>query len=264
MKEIDVLFASERASDYCLIVPVLNESRRIHDFLITCNALKNIDLILVDGGSTDNSIFPERFRELGVSSLLLVKSGNKGLSRQLQFGYKFGIEQGYAGFVTIDGNGKDNPVFLPRFTEKLDQGYDFVQGSRFIEGGRGINTPLYRLLAIRLIHVPFVGLISGERWTDTTQGFRAYSRRLLTSRSLNIQNHELARYELLFYISCLAPRLGFSCVEVPVTRSYPNAKKYSSKICGPLGNLRLFCDLLRAGFRSLNTLFMLKLRRTIK
>ena len=37
---------------------------------------------------------------------------------------------------------------IPKFIEKLEQGYDFVQGSRFIKGGKAINTPFIRHISV--------------------------------------------------------------------------------------------------------------------
>ncbi len=65
---------------------------------------------------------------------------------------------------------------MPRIIEALQQGVDFVQASRFVPGGAGENTSQSRDFAIRFIHAPMLSLFSGFRWTDTTQGFRAYSR----------------------------------------------------------------------------------------
>lgn len=54
-----------------------------------------------------------------------------------------------------------------------------MQASRFIQGGTAENTPKIRDFAIRYIHAPMLSLFSGFKWTDTTQGFRAYSRKVL-------------------------------------------------------------------------------------
>ena len=89
--------------------------------------------------------------------------------------YAWCLDEGYAGIVTIDGNGKDGVEAIDAFVAKLEAGFAYVQGSRYRPGGEAVNTPLERKIAGRLIHAPLLSL-AGRRWyTDTTNGFRAYS-----------------------------------------------------------------------------------------
>ena len=83
--------------------------------------------------------------------------------------------KGYDGIVTMDGNGKDGVEAIETFVSRLQQGYDYVQGSRYRSGGRAINTPIDRTIAGRLIHAPLLSLAGRRCDTDTTNGFRAYS-----------------------------------------------------------------------------------------
>lgn len=82
--------------------------------------------------------------------------------------------------ITIDGNGKDGVESIPRFVELLNDGYDFIQGSRFVAGGKFENTPLDRYLGIRLFIAPLMSFASGFRFTDPTNGFKGLSRELLS------------------------------------------------------------------------------------
>ena len=66
------------------------------------------------------------------------------------------MERGYRGIITIDGNNKDSIEDVPRFVEKLEAGYDLIQGSRFVKGGRAVNTPFIRTVSVRLIHAPVI------------------------------------------------------------------------------------------------------------
>lgn len=47
-------------------------------------------------------------------------------------GLHFALTFGYKGVLTIDGNNKDSIEDVPEFVAKLKEGYDLVQGSRFI------------------------------------------------------------------------------------------------------------------------------------
>ena len=96
-----------------------------------------------------------------------------GLSAQMRAGLHWCLAQGYAGIVTIDGNDKDDSSAVPAFVDALRDGADHVQGSRYVPGGRGINTPLSRHAGVMLVHAPLISLAARFRYTDTTNGFRA-------------------------------------------------------------------------------------------
>lgn len=232
---------------YCVVIPVINEGGRIKNLLKRMQAerISSIaDIIIVDGGSTDHSLPLDSLQKLGVSGLV-VKKGLGKLSAQLRCAYAFALDQGYEGIVTIDGNDKDDPEAIPRFIEALDAGIDFVQASRFLLGGVAINTPQSRDFAIRYIHAPCLSVASGFKWTDTTQGFRAYSRRMLMDNRIAPFRDVFMTYELLAYLSYKAPKVGYVCKELPTIRAYPSGE-VPTKISGIKGNLSVLRILLSA------------------
>lgn len=217
---------------YCIVIPVINEGEHIQQQLQRMQKQKifeRADIIIADGGSTDKSVEPARLKALQVRTLL-VKTGSGKLSAQLRLAYAYALRQGYAGVITIDGNGKDGLEAIPNFISRLDQGYDFIQGSRFIPGGRAINTPPLRWLAIRLVHAPLISLGARYWFTDTTNGFRGYSRALLLDERVQPFRNMFVTYELLAYLSIRAPRLHYKIAEIPVRRIYPDNGKIPTKI----------------------------------
>lgn len=243
-----------RKHPWCIVVPVINEGDRIKSLLkkMQLNGISEMaDIIIVDGGSTDGSLQLDELRSLDVSGLI-VKTGPGKLSAQLRCAYSFSLDQGYEGIVTIDGNDKDDPEAIPRFIEALKSGVDFVQASRFISGGVAENTPLSRDFAIRFIHAPCLALASGFKWTDTTQGFRAYSRNMLIDPNIAIFRNIFFSYELLAYLSYSAPRFGYRCVELPSGRRYPK-DEVPTKISAFKGNISVLKILFLACIGYYNT-----------
>ncbi|HEX4414789.1 MAG TPA: glycosyltransferase family 2 protein [Lacipirellulaceae bacterium] len=238
---------AERKHDYCVVIPVINEGKRIADLLRRMSELGTpslADILIVDGGSTDGSLDLAMLSSRSVTALI-TKTGPGKLSAQLRCGYAYALEAGYAGIVTIDGNNKDDPEPIGAFIEALQNGVDFVQASRFIPGGIAENTPLTRWVAIRLLHAPLSSLAGRKWWTDTTQGFRAYSRRLLFDDRIQPFRDVFATYELLAYLSVRAPRLGYVCIELPTARRYPPGE-VPTKISSIRGNFKVFRILLAA------------------
>ena len=240
-------FWNGRSRPHCVVIPVINEGERILNLLRRMAAVRIADIadvIIVDGGSTDGSLEPQRLQELGVRGLL-VKTAPGKLSAQLRCAYAFVLDEGYTGIVTIDGNDKDDPDAIPRFIEAIEQGYDFVQASRFLAGGVAENAPKSRDFAIRFIHAPMLSLASGFHWTDTTQGFRAYSRAMLLDPRVAPFRDEFTTYELLAYLSYRVPKLGYRCVELPTVRRYPKGE-VPTKISSVRGNLSVLQVLMKA------------------
>lgn len=236
-----------RQHPWCVVIPVINEGERIKNLLARMAAV-NIhtiaDIIIVDGGSTDGSLELDDLQRVGVRGLLLKTAPGK-LSAQLRCAYAFVLDQGYEGVVTIDGNDKDDPDAILAFIEAMKQGVDFVQASRFVDGGTAENTPKSRDFAIRFIHAPLLSLASGFEWTDTTQGFRAYSRKMLIDPKVSIFRDVFTKYELLAYLSYRVPRLGYKCVELPTVRRYPKGET-PTKISAFRGNLEVLMTLFKA------------------
>ncbi len=238
-----------RQHPWCVVIPVINEGERIKSLLsrmAELNIASYADIIIVDGGSSDGSLAIESLKTNGVRGLLLKTAPGK-LSAQLRCAYAFVLDQGYEGIVTIDGNDKDDPVAIPQFIDALKQGVDFVQASRFIAGGVAENTPKSRDFAIRFIHAPMLSLFSAFHWTDTTQGFRAYSRKMLLDTRIAIFRNVFMTYELLAYLSYRAPKLNYRCVELASVRRYPKGE-VPTKISAFKGNLSVLKVLIRACF----------------
>jgi glycosyltransferase involved in cell wall biosynthesis len=220
------------SNNTALVIPVLNESNRVIDQLRRIQvANPSVDVVVADGGSNDGSTNPALMMTLGVSALLTkVDSGR--LSAQLRMAIKYCLNHGYESIVTMDGNGKDGVDGIERIQAKLSSGYDYVQGSRFRAGGRARNTPLLRYLAIRVIHAPLTSLGALYWYTDSTNGFRGFSRRLLTDSRVQPLRECFDSYELLAYLPIRAARLGFRVTEVPVRREYPEDDSKPTKIRG--------------------------------
>ena len=231
----------EKKTKYCICIPIINEGQRIQKELERAKRHKIneiADIIICDGGSTDGSINDKKLIELGVNTLLIKKEAGKQAA-QLRMGFYFAMQQGYEGIITIDGNNKDSIEDVTRFIEKLEEGYDFVQGSRFIEGGQAINTPWIRLLAVKLIHAPLISLTAGEHFSDTTNAYRAYSMRYLKHPEVQPFRDVFVSYELLAFLSVKASQLKLKTCEIPVKREYPKNEKTPTKIKIFSGNFKL-------------------------
>ena len=231
----------ERLKDYVVLIPIINEGDRIHKELKRAqenNVSDYADIVICDGGSSDGCTEEAKLRALDVNTLL-VKQDTGKQGAQLRMGIWWALERGYKGVITVDGNNKDSIEDVPRFIEKLEEGYDIIQGSRFVKGGNAINTPFIRNIAVRLIHAPVISLTAHHKFTDTTNAYRAYSRRYLTDERVQPLRDIFMTYELLAYLSVRATQIGMKACEIPVTRAYPKGEKTPTKISFFKGNNEL-------------------------
>ena len=233
--------------EYAVLIPIINEGHRITKELLRAKKAKIsefADIIICDGGSTDGSTEERRLKALSVNTLLIKQDiGKQGA--QLRMGIWWSLVRGYKGIITIDGNNKDSIEDVPRFIKKLEEGYDLVQGSRFIKGGHAINTPFIRTISVKFIHAPIISLTAHQRFTDTTNAYRAYSRKYLTDKRVQPLRDIFMTYELLAYLSVRATQIGMKACEIPVTRAYPKNQKAPTKISFFKGNAELMKILIK-------------------
>ena len=238
---------SPKRNDYALLIPVINEGERIISELRRAeeNSLYDTaDIILLDGGSSDGSTDPAVLTPLHVNSLLeQIGEGRQGAA--FRMGFFWALKRGYKGIITVDGNNKDSVEDTRRIIEKLEEGYDFIQGSRYHKDGRDIRTPFFRKLSIRLIHAPLISFAAGYRFTDTTNAFRGYSAHYLNHEKVQPLRDIFTGYELLDYLSVRGSQIGMKVTEIGVTRTYPENREVPTKIRFGTDHFLLLRDLFR-------------------
>ncbi|WP_217644030.1 glycosyltransferase family 2 protein [Sulfitobacter marinus] len=235
MPSFELAKYDDRRHAHALVIPVINEGERIRAQLMRIrDANLDVDVIVADGGSSDGSLEADFVSGAGVRAVL-VKTGQGKLSAQLRMAYAWCLREGYEGIVTIDGNGKDGVDSVSDMVGKLLAGCDYVQGSRYLPSGVAENTPLERTIANRFIHAPVLSLAGRHWYTDTTNGFRAYSARYLMDPRVRPFRQVFESYELLFYLTVRAGQIGMKICHVPVQRIYPENAATPTKITGLKG-----------------------------
>lgn len=235
-----------------LVIPVINEGSRIINQIKAIERLNpNVDVIIADGGSSDESkaFFFDGNHKLAA---LLIKRGPGRLSAQLRMAFHYCIEEGYEAVITLDGNNKDDVVGINSVIAALESGYDYVQGSRFKKGGVAENTPILRYLAIRLIHSPITSLAAGKWFTDTTNGFRGHRIQVLKSPEIDIFRDLFTGYELLAYLPIRISKCGYKVCEVPVARRYPKNESIPTKIHGLRSQAKILEILIKSATGKFN------------
>jgi dolichol-phosphate mannosyltransferase len=236
---------------YCFIPVVYNEGSRFTRQLERMKANAALaDIIVADRRSADGSTDPEFLKSSGVRTLLT--TDEPGGAASIRMGFAYALKEGYAGVVLVDGNGKDGMEALPRFLQKLDEGCDFVQGSRFMPGGVEKNTPLLRRIGIQLVMAPLVWLGSGHWSTDATNGFRAYSEKFLRDPRIEPLRKGFVYFNLQYYLTVMAPALNFRVAEIPVERVYPDSGPLPSKTVGVRRNFQAFWEMVLTVCRRYN------------
>jgi len=182
--------------------------------------------------------------KIGTPAHVISNGERNGVGYAIKKGIEYALDNGYDVAVVMAGNNKDDPIEIPRLLKPiLKEDYDYVQGSRFLPGGKRVRNPILRGFFSRLY--PFIWtLFTNVRCTDVTNGFRAYRLSIFSDKRVNIWQSWLDSYQLEYYVHYKALTLGYKIKEVPVSKTYPYRHKggYSKifpprdwwKIIGPL------------------------------
>lgn len=217
-----------------LVCPVaFNENAKLKNviecFLKSC-VHDQVDYLVVDDASDDGTT--EVIQEFALQGVKTIKHERRlGVGAAIRTAIKYAQKHEYEVLVIMAGNSKDNPDEIPRLIDPIvKEGYDFVQGSRYKGQERiGGDMPLYRKVATR-IHPWLMSLITKQKVTDSTNGFRAFRLSIFDHQEINIDQSWLDHYEIEPYLLYKAIMLGFKFKEASVTKIYPPKKAGYTKM----------------------------------
>tara|TARA_Y100000004_G_C8949822_1_gene427929 strand:+ start:884 stop:1567 length:684 start_codon:yes stop_codon:yes gene_type:complete len=189
-----------------VLITLYNEENRIEKVL---NSLKNYELILVNDGSSDNTL--KKIKKYNRAKIISYRK-NRGKGYALQKGIAYAKKNKFDRIILMDGDGQHNPAEIKKFEKKLDDGYDFVIGSRFIKSES--NVPITRRIILWGGNI-IEKLLIGIKLTDTHNGFRAMNKKSINKIKLT-ENRMAYASQLMFEIK----KHNLNYTEVPVKIKY--------------------------------------------
>lgn len=195
-----------------LLMPCYNEEACIARVIESVTRqLPEVWLIMVNDGSTDNTA--ALIREYAVKNdhvVLLDLPVNLGIGGAVQTAFRYASRNGFDYAVKVDGDGQHPAAQIPELIEVLRRdGADMVIGSRFLEKV-GFQSTFFRRLGIVFFRC-LNSLLIGQKVTDNTSGFRAYSRRAILFAENHYPSFDYPEPEEVI----LMAKNGFKIVEIP-------------------------------------------------
>lgn len=228
-----------------LIAPTYNERGKIEEVAKKVPYDIVDKFLVVDDGSDDGG--PKLAKNNGAE--ILRHDIRQGVGASIRAGYRLAMSENFDIVVIIAGNNKDDPGEISRLLDPIcDDDYDFVIGSRFMEGGTyGGDMPAYRVFATKYIHPWLVRLFCDKKVTETSNGYRAMKVSLLGDDRINIKQPWLKDYQLEMYLLMRILMLDFKTTEVPVSKIYPSREIGNTKMIPIIGWWKMVYPIILVG-----------------
>lgn len=157
-----------------VIVPALNEQETVASVIADIRNDLGADVLVVDDGSSDRTAAVAR----GAGAAVVRHPFNLGVGAALRTGFRFAEAHGYPIAMQIDADGQHDPHEAARLLEGVRSGSDIVVGSRFAAGSGEYSVGFGRRTSMKVLSAVLSRRI-GRPITDTTSGFRAFSRQAI-------------------------------------------------------------------------------------
>lgn len=189
-----------------VIVPAFNEEESIAGVIDDLRVnFPQGDILVVNDGSTDSTSGVAKSQRAAVIDIPY----NVGIGGAMQTGFLYALRKGYDVAIQFDGDGQHMAEEISRIFEPYKKsGADLVVGSRFLSEG-GFTSSMQRRIGSKILSL-VVSSIVGRWITDTTSGFRVYSRKAIDFFSA-IYPEDYPEVEALI----LAHKKGLKIEEVP-------------------------------------------------
>jgi glycosyltransferase involved in cell wall biosynthesis len=210
------------------VIPVLNEEKSLkqlyHEITSSINDWQ-YEIIFIDDGSKDSSLaVMTGLSEKDNCVKVIVFRKNFGKAAALQIGFE--TAKGDI-IITMDADLQDNPIEIPRFINKLEEGFDLVVGWK-----KKRKDPFTKTMPSKC----FNSVVSGSfklPLHDHNCGFKAFRKELVKELDIYGEMHR--------YIPALAQAKGFRITEIPVEH---RKRTFGKSKYGIERYLRGFLDLL--------------------
>lgn len=158
-----------------IIIPAFNEAGNIEKVVADIiEHKKDCDILVINDCSTDNTSEVARKLE---NCMVVDLPVNLGIGGAVQTGFMYASENGYDYSVQFDGDGQHNAAEIDKILLPVQNGEaDVVIGSRFLKKEPNFRSTFARRKGIFIFKIVNL-ILTGQKITDNTSGFRAYNKR---------------------------------------------------------------------------------------
>ena len=227
--------SSESPVRYSLVVPFYNEQENIPTLYMKLTEVMDAvgqpyEIVFVDDGSRDGSykVLEDIFEHDHRVNVVRLRR-NFGQTPALKAGFDFARGEV---IISMDGDLQHDPAEIPKFLEKIEEGYDLVSGWRIARR----DPWLTRRLPSRAANW-MMAKLSGIPLHDFGTTFKAYRREIIQEIQLYGELHR--------FIPALAGSTGANITEVPIENYH---RKSGRSNYGIGRTIRVFLDLLIVKF----------------
>ena len=215
-----------------VIIPTYNEKENIEKIIRKVFSLpKEFEILIIDDGSPDGTalIVKKLQQEFPNQLHMLERAGKLGLGTAYIVGFKWAIERKYDYIFEMDADFSHNPEDLIQLHKACSEGADMTIGSRYKSGVNVVNWPMGRVL-MSYIASKYVRFITGMNISDTTAGFKCYTRKVLENIDLN--RIKFKGYAFQIEMKFTVWKSGFRIEEIPIifTDRFQGSSKMSKAI----------------------------------
>lgn len=200
-------------------LPVYNEAKSVQGVLDAVVRYSDHVLVVDDGSSDGTSeLLDERFHNR--RDVRLVRHPqNQGYGAALATAFRYTIEHGFDGLVTIDCDGQHEPKRIPRFVAAA-KSVDIVSGSRYLKQYPGDSEPPAQRRWINQQVTAEINRRLGLSLTDAFCGFKAYRTSAIAQFDIQETGYAMP-LELWVQAACLRLKI----IELPVPLIYLDEKR---------------------------------------
>ena len=211
-----------------IAIPCYNEAEKIASVLRsipeTFQGVNERSLLVVDDGSADDTAA----LALQAGAMVVRHKRNKGLGQAFRSAVDYALDHGFDLMVNMDGDGQFDPADIQTLLDPILMGEaDFVTGSRFISGSKIRHMPAVKRWGNARMN-RLVSRLCGQKFSDVSCGFRAYSRETL----LNINFYGRFTYTQESFVCFRFNNLAMAERAIGVTY-FPERK---SRVAGSIWN----------------------------
>ncbi|MCK5582619.1 MAG: polyprenol monophosphomannose synthase, partial [Elusimicrobiales bacterium] len=173
-----------------------------------------IEIVVIDDNSPDGTgKLVDKLKENEKRLHIVHREKKLGLGTAHIAGFKYSMEKNADLILTMDADFSHDPSYIPAIIEQ-SKNFDIIIGSRYVDGGKALNSPLSRKLLSRCANL-FAKTMIGLKARDCTAGFRCYKTAIF--KSINLDEVFSNGYSFLIEILYKLQNHGFSVKEIPIT-----------------------------------------------